>query len=98
MRAVLLLAAILGGCMSSSRAPIQPDAQAADATEPEPDLAGPTRLDPQTAAIAGELHGAFLELACMSEEIEFQFCVPRDMGVRSLKLKFGGEFGKAYSV
>jgi len=98
MRAVLLTAAILSAC---SAAPGRPPADAAvvrDAGEPEPDLAAPTLLPPETLAIAGELHGAFLELECQSEEIEFQFCLPKDGGRRSVTLKFGGAFGKTYAV
>src|SRR5689334_2048142 len=110
MRAGLLTAAILqAACLSSARPPgvdaavdAAPDARAADVAPDlppaPPDLAAPTLLPPEMAAIAGELHGAFLELECMSEEIEFQFCVPRDMGIRSLSLKFGGTTGKTYSV
>jgi hypothetical protein len=97
MRAVLLSAAVLGGCLSSSRSGVT-EGGSPDTAAPAPDLAAPTLLDPQTAAIAGQLHGAFLELACMGEEIEFQFCVPRDMGKREVALKFGGELGKSYQV
>jgi hypothetical protein len=105
MRAVLLTAAICAGCASGpdrarpdAKAPDAKVAEVRDAGEPEPELAPPTLLPPETLAIAGELHGAFLELECASEEIEFQFCVPKDGGRRSLTLKFGGGFGKAYSV
>jgi hypothetical protein len=103
MRAVLLTAAVLAaGCLSSARGPERdgqvPDGAAADLASPAPDLAPPTLLPPETAAIAGELHGAFLELACMGQEIEFQFCVPKDLGIRSLSLKFGGLPGTTYSV
>jgi hypothetical protein len=97
MRAVLLMAAFLAGCLSASRHP-EADAAAAAGPDLAPDLAPPTLLPPDVAAIAGELHGAFLELTCMGPEIEFQFCVPQDMGIRSLDLKFGGEAGKTYSV
>jgi hypothetical protein len=48
--------------------------------------------------VYGDLHGAFLELECMSEKIELQFCVPKDMGKRSVRLKFGGDPGSSYSV
>src|SRR5687768_16612509 len=99
MRAVLLTAAILS--TSCSAAPGRAPADAAvvrDAGESEPDLAAPTLLPPETLAIAGELHGAFLELECASEEIEFQFCVPKDGGRRSVTLKFGGAFGRTYAV
>jgi hypothetical protein len=34
----------------------------------------------------------------MSEEIEFQFCYPKEMGKRSLTLQFGGTPGKTYDV
>jgi hypothetical protein len=104
MRAVLLTAVLGAGCLSSARPPgadaaVTPDAGIAhDASPPAPDLAAPTLLPPETAGIAGELHGAFLELECTGEEIEFQFCVPRDMGIRSVRLKFGGTAGKTYSV
>jgi hypothetical protein len=54
--------------------------------------------DPALLAIAGDLHGAFLEIECISEEIELQYCVPRDMGVQDLMLRFGGEAGKRYAV
>jgi len=96
MRAVLLTVALFGAACSSASRPT-PDA-AADAGEPGPDLAPPTLLPAETAAIAGELHGAFLELECQSEEIEFQFCVPMDGGRRSVTLKFGGTAGKTYAV
>jgi len=62
------------------------------------DSAAPSPLPPETMAIAGQLHGAFLELECQSEEIEFQFCIPKDMGKRSVALKFGGDAGRTYSV
>lgn len=65
---------------------------------PPPDLAPPTLLLPGMMAIASELHGVFLELECASEEFEFQFCIPRDMGKRSVTVKFGGEPGKSYDV
>jgi len=101
MRAVLLAAALLGaGCLSATRSEVDaeaPDAPVSDLAPP-PDLAAPTLLPPDMAAIAGQLHGAFLEPECMGEEIEFQFCVPKDMGIRSLSLKFGGTAGKTYSV
>src|SRR3954447_19906719 len=71
-------------------------APVADVTPPH-DLARPTG-DPALLAIAGDLHGAFLELECDSEEIEFQFCVPRNMGVIDQMLRFGGEDGKRYAV
>jgi hypothetical protein len=48
--------------------------------------------------VEGELHGAFLELECMSEKIELQFCVPRDRGMRRVSLKFGGDPARTYSV
>lgn len=99
-RAVLLTAAIQGAC-SSSAGPATADAAVeprADAGEGAPDLAAPTHVSPETAAIAGELHGAFLELECASEEIEFQFCVPMDGGRRSVTLKFGGTAGTTYAV
>jgi hypothetical protein len=101
MRAVLLTAAVLGCACSSAPRRTSPDAGGSaprDAGGPAPELAPPTLLPPETAAIAGELHGAFLELECQSEEIEFQFCLPKDGGRRSLSLKFGGRFGEAYAV
>jgi hypothetical protein len=49
-------------------------------------------------AIAGQLHQAFIDLPCMSEEIELQYCIPRDMGKRSVTLQFGGEPGQRYAV
>jgi hypothetical protein len=112
MRAAWLLCASLTlGCLSSHRerfdaasspdAAVLPDATAdltADRRAVPPDLAPPTLLPPEMAAIAGELHGAFLELECEGEEIEFQFCVPKDMGRRMLTLKFGGQPGKSYAV
>jgi hypothetical protein len=74
------------------------DAPAADrSVDARPDFGKPTG-DPALLAIAGNLHGAFIEVDCASEEIEFQFCVPVDMGVQDLKLKFGGEAGKRYAV
>jgi hypothetical protein len=75
-----------------------PAPDAAPTPDTTPDLAAPTQLPPETVAIAGELHGAFLELECASEEFEFQFCIPKDMGKRSLTLKFGGDPGKRYAV
>jgi hypothetical protein len=53
--------------------------------------------DPALLAIAGELHGAFLEMECVGEEIELQFCIPKDKAI-DLPLKFGGETGKRYAV
>jgi hypothetical protein len=49
-------------------------------------------------AIAGQLHQAFIDLPCMSEEIELQYCIPRDMGKRSVTLQFGGQAGQRYAV
>jgi hypothetical protein len=100
MRAALLTAALLTACSAApGRPPADgPSQEVRDAGEPEPDLAAPTLLPPETREIAGELHGAFLELECQSEEIEFQFCVPKDGGRRSVTLKFGGAFGKTYAV
>src|SRR5438477_6814321 len=102
MRAVVGMAAILGaGCLSAARPPENPDAPVsvvADAAPAPPDLAPPTLLPPDVQALAGELHGAFLELECMGPEIEFQFCVPKDLGIRSVALKFGGTPGKTYAV
>jgi hypothetical protein len=106
MRKQLVLCVLLGAAAcpaprrpasdgSPARDAVPPDAAPMDST---PDLAPPTLLPPETAAIAGQLHGAFLELECASEEIEFQFCVPRDRGQRSLTLKFGGEPGRSYAV
>ena len=111
MRARLCLSfitALLAGCGSSPR---RPPADAAldahvhpghDASVPTDlagaDLAPPTPLPPETMAIAGALHGAFLELPCAGPELEFQFCVPADMGQRSLSLKFGGQPGTTYAV
>jgi hypothetical protein len=100
MRTALLLGAVLtAGCISAHR-PTN-DAAAPPALDAAPsafDTAPPTLLPPETRAIAGELHGAFLELECLSEEIELQFCVPKDMGRRSLTLQFGGEPGRTYAV
>src|SRR5688572_21041053 len=98
MRVVLVTAAILGACSLASG---RPPADAAveprpDAGEPEPDLVSSTLLFPEILVIVGELHGAFLELECASEEIEFQFCVSKDGGRRSVALKFGGTSGWSY--
>jgi len=70
-------------------------AQVADVTPPH-DLARPTG-DPALLAIAGDLHGAFLELECVGEEIEFQFCMARNRAI-DLPLHFGGEAGTRYAV
>jgi hypothetical protein len=85
--------------------PPRPDAAVPDAAAPDgstydlmPDLAPPTLLLRDMMAIAGELHGVFLELECASEEFEFQFCIPKDQGKRSVTVKFGGESGKLYDV
>jgi len=66
----------------------------------ETDAAGETGslASPEEIAIAGQLHQALLELPCMSEEIELQYCIPKDMGKRSVTLKFGGGFGERYAV
>jgi hypothetical protein len=95
MRIALLLSATLA-CSSPQRPDL--DAGAPALLDAGPDLAPPTLLPPDVAAIAGQLHGAFLELPCMSAEIEFQFCIPQDMGKRMVTLKFGGESGKTYDV
>jgi hypothetical protein len=89
----LALSLVLAACASAHRPDV--DADIADAS---PDLAPPTLLPPETAAIAGQLHGAFLQLECLSEEMELQYCIPRDLGIRSLALKFGGVPGTTYSV
>jgi hypothetical protein len=96
MRFALLLSATLVACA----APQRPDRDAAEPPPADagPDLAPPTLVPPDVAAIAGQLHGAFLELECRSEEIEFQFCYPKDMGRRSVTLQFGGTPGKTYDV
>jgi hypothetical protein len=54
--------------------------------------------DPALLATAGDLHGAFLEVQCASEEIELQFCVPQDRGVIDLPLTFGGDPARRYAV
>jgi hypothetical protein len=54
-------------------------------------------LSAPALAIAGDLQGAYLELECLSEEIEFQFCRPKDRGQRQVTLHVGGEVGKKYS-
>jgi hypothetical protein len=97
LRMRLLLSTVL---LAACAAPQRPDLDAAEATPADagPDLAPPTLLPPDMAAIAGQLHGAFLELECRSEEIEFQFCYPKDLGKRSVTLKFGGTAGKTYDV
>lgn len=96
MRLVLLSLAMLAACARPQRPDL--DAQAPGSLDAGPDLAPPTLLPPDVAAIAGQLHGAFLELECMSAEIEFQFCYPKDMGKRMLTLEFGGVPGKTYLV
>jgi hypothetical protein len=53
---------------------------------------------PEEIAIAGQLEGALLELDCASEEIELQFCHPKDMGIAHVSLAFGGEPDKTYAV
>jgi hypothetical protein len=93
----LLFCALLA--CTSPRRPDRPELDGAAApVDAGPDLAPPTLLPPAEAAIAGQLHGAFLELECRSEEIEFQFCFPKDMGKRSVTLQFGGTPGKTYDV
>src|SRR5690349_17452344 len=94
MRPALLSIAALVACTS----PHRPDVDAASPMDAGPDLAPPTLLPADMAAIAGQLHGAFLELECRSEELEFQFCYPKDIGKRSVTLKFGGTPGKTYDV
>jgi hypothetical protein len=69
-----------------------------DALPPAPFDATGLDIPAEVVAIAGQLEGAFLELECAGEEIEFQFCRPKDMGKRQLNLLFGGEQGKRYSV
>jgi hypothetical protein len=59
-----------------------------------PDGAG----DGRTTRVEGELHGAFLDLPCASEEMEMQYCVPREQGIRSVSLQFGGDPARTYSV
>jgi hypothetical protein len=107
---LLIAAALVASCGPPARPPADagpgtrdaaadaPADSKPDSASPSPDTAPPTLLPASVAAIAGELHGAFLELECQSEEIEFQFCVPKDMGKRTLTLKFGGEPGKSYAV
>jgi hypothetical protein len=55
--------------------------------------AGPVEGD-----VAGQLHGAYLELTCMSR-ITAQFCQAKDGEAdQKIPLKFGGEAGKMYDV
>ena len=82
------------------------DGRAPDsAGDPADDAAGGGGEDggfpPPTAAavaIAGQLHGAYLELECAGPEIELQYCVPKDRGIKELSLRFGGQFGLMYAV
>lgn len=53
---------------------------------------------PEAIAIAGQLHGAFLRVDCVSPEIELQFCLPEMRGKKRVALKFGGQPGKRYLV
>jgi hypothetical protein len=46
--------------------------------------------------IAGELHGAFLEVKCASRK-DAMFCVPNSANLK-IPLKFGGEAGKMYEI
>jgi hypothetical protein len=91
-----------GGTGGAPDAAFDVGREPADAADARPDAASPDYRrpegDPALVAIAGELHGAFLELECDSEELQFQYCVPRDEGMRSLTLAFGGEAGKKYAV
>src|SRR5205814_8215267 len=84
-----------GPSSSDDAAPAPADRPPVDAFSPD---FGRPGGDPALLAIAGDLHGAFLELECDGEEIEFQFCVPKNMGVEDLMLRFGGEAGKRYAV
>jgi hypothetical protein len=65
-----------------------------------PEAGGSTGVDGSVGqvGIEGELHGAFLELECQSGKLEMQFCVPREMGMRTVRLKFGGQAGRTYAV
>jgi hypothetical protein len=80
----------------SDGASVDPNPGAGDAAH-ESDMAKPV-TDPATLAIAGELQGAFLQVDCASPEIELQYCHPEDKGIQNLTFKFGGEFGRTYSV
>jgi hypothetical protein len=114
MRPFLLTTALLAVACGSEedRAPAHHDAAAGhapvdasptgdEASTPDDAPSDAVVFPPLTVegtAIAGQLQGAFLEVDCASEEIELQFCHPKDMGVENLMLKFGGEFGKSYEV
>ncbi len=82
----------LGGVGAALLGLIGCTADGGPAPAPSSDGAAPV------AGVEGTLHGAFLELECMSEKIELQFCVPKDMGMRRLDLKLGGDPGRMYSM
>jgi hypothetical protein len=66
--------------------------------EVEEDSAPVPPATAEAIAIAGQLHGAFLQLDCVSEEIELQFCLPEMRGKKRVPLRFGGQPGKRYQV
>lgn len=85
-----------GGTRADATHPPHPRPDAADTSEPE--VSDPAVPPADLPAIAGGLHGAFLRLDCAGPEIELQFCVPQDRGVRELAVSFGGTPGKKYRV
>jgi hypothetical protein len=57
-----------------------------------------TGTPPASGSIAGELHGAYVELTCGSR-IDPMFCAPKPGEAdQKIMLKFGGEAGKMYDV
>jgi hypothetical protein len=66
--------------------------------EEEEDSAPVPPATAEAIAIAGQLHGAFLRLDCVSEEIELQYCLPELRGKKRVPLRFGGQPGRRYQV
>jgi hypothetical protein len=99
--ALLLACAVLAtACAASERPPESDDGGAGGARAGGTGgaQAGGSGGSMMTRPAPGELDGAYLQLDCASEEIEFQFCHPKDKGNREIPLAFGGEPGKTYSV
>jgi hypothetical protein len=86
------------GTGGSDDAGAPPDDGAAGEDAPSRSDMAMSVSDPAVLAIAGQLQGAFLQLDCASEEIELQYCHPKDKGIQNLTFKFGGEVGKTYQV
>jgi hypothetical protein len=87
-----------GGSTSTGGSSATGGAGGSPGTGGAPGTGGMGGAGPVEGDVAGQLHGAYLELTCMSR-ITAQFCQAKDGEAdQKIPLKFGGEAGKMYDV